>query len=57
MELINYVPLQLLCPGLFFKIWKNNEKSLSREVKNTELRGRNNYTADGADSMICSFEV
>lgn len=57
MEMINYVPLQLLCPGLFFKIWKNNEKSLSHEVKNTELRGRNNYTADGADSMICSFEV
>lgn len=57
MELINYVSLQLLCPGLCFEIWKNNKKSLSHDVKNTELCGRNNYTADGADSMICSFEV
>lgn len=41
----------------FSKSEKNHKKSLSHDVKNTELCRGNNYTADGADSMICSFEV
>lgn len=41
----------------FRNLKKIIKKLLSHDVKNTELCSRNNYTADGAGSMICSFEV